>query len=68
MILMRTGYRDARRTQLSVRCTSGNPSDSFPTTSGSGVTPKLALSTTPWNFVVGSDTQEHVNRRPGSSM
>jgi hypothetical protein len=47
MILMRTGYRDARRTQLSVRCTSGNPSESFPTTSGSGVTPKLALSTTP---------------------
>ena len=52
MILMRTGYREARRTQFSVRCTSGNPSESFPTTSGSGVTPKLALSTMPRYFAV----------------
>ena len=65
MILIRTGYRDARRTQFSVRCASGNPSESFPTTSGSGVTPKLALSTTPRYFVVVSDMRNTSTGVPG---
>src|SRR5262249_37165105 len=43
----RTGYRDARITQLSVRCKSGRPSPKRPMTPGSGATPKPTLSTTP---------------------
>src|ERR1700745_1857131 len=43
----RTGYRDARCTQFRVRCTSGRPVSKRPNTSGSGVTPKPRLSTTP---------------------
>lgn len=65
MILIRTGYRDARRTQFSVRCASGNPSEGFPTTSGSGVTPKLTLSTTPRYFAFVSDIKNTSTGAPG---
>src|ERR1700743_3871485 len=51
----RTGKRDARCTQLSVRCTSGSPCTKRPTISASGVTPKPMLSTTPWKRMVGRD-------------
>src|SRR5262249_38503070 len=41
----RTGYRDAKCTQFSVRRTSGRPEPKWPIRSGSGVTPNPTLST-----------------------
>ena len=51
----RTGYLEAKWTQLSVRCASGRPGAKVPKTSASGVTPKPMLSTTPENRTSGFD-------------
>src|SRR6266436_6534903 len=62
----RTGKRDARCTQLSVRGTLGKPGPDGPNTSVLGVTPKPMLSTTPEKCLFGRDITYTSARMPGS--